>query len=128
LQTSKKLLKGQYKYKHVREIKIKKKKEKFNILTIISSKDKIVQKAFLLILSKIFEGQYHFISCNKEEYNKFHLNKKNKKNYNYIIKKTNIKKKYFILENKTVPIFSNSSFGFRPKKSINSVMQEIKLN
>ena len=94
-------------------------------MKIGSLKDKIIQKAFLRVLSPLFEGQHCYLRLNKKKYLNvpiFYLNASN-----LINKITTKKQKYFILKIMTSAIFSTLSFGFRTNKNVHSLMREIRI-
>jgi retron-type reverse transcriptase len=53
------LVLDKYSYKFTRAVKIKENENRTYQITILNSSDKIVQKAFVRVLSKIFEGYLH---------------------------------------------------------------------
>lgn len=124
-EVSEKLELGTYSYRPLRKVFIPKlDKVGKRTLTMISPKDKVIQRAFLRVLQPIYEG---VLSCNVvsyEEYKKFYriVGKISKKAQN--IEKN--KKIYQIKKWVIKPIFHEDSFGYRPNRSPHLALKKIK--
>ena len=127
-ETSKKLLSGSYKYRPARQVYIDKPgKSCKRPLTIGSSRDKIVQRAFFRVLQLIYEGVSVWELTDFKTYSE--LVDPNWHSYESFPKRTRTVKGSEIYEIRNwilEPRFSHFSFGFRPNRSAHSALKLIK--
>lgn len=123
--TSRKLLEGSFKYPNRRRVLIGKADEGTRPLTIVNSRIKVIERAFLNAMEPQYEGLSEWEEITKSEYNKI---KKNKSLRNSDYKKVEVKNTttYF---KKTVIIpciFHHHNYGSRTKKSTHQALHHIK--
>jgi retron-type reverse transcriptase len=123
LETSRKLIKGNFEYPRRRRIHIPKPKGKEGTrpLTISNPRIKIIERAILNGLEPSFEGCWRWEVTSKETYEASRYNK-NIPNNDFKRNKTGYFMKKWIVK----PVFDSASYGFRPKRSCHGALQAIK--
>ena len=120
--TSRKLIKGEFKYPLRGRINIPKPaKNDTRPITIINPRVKIIERVFLDSLEPIFEGAWSWHEIKKEEYEKLKSNRKIPNN-DFKSNKTGYFKKNWAYK----PIFDSASYGFRPNRSCHQALYSIK--
>lgn len=109
------LLRGQYKYAKAIETTVLKKNGNYRSLKIVSFKDIVVQKAFFLVLSCIFEKRDCLKVC-KEDKSSFSIML-----HQHFNSRFNFQKK------KTTNL-NDLPLGFTKKRSVHSVMRTIRMS
>ena len=105
------LMKGEYVYPN-----------KKRPLTINDPRTKIIEKALLNVIEPYFEGVWHWNEISETKFKELNTDK----NFSSSQYKRN-KKGWFEKTWTIPPIFLNSSYGFRPNKSVNKALQTLKL-
>lgn len=118
---SNRLLKGQYKYTKAIEAAILKKNGNSRSLKIVSFRDIIVQKAFFLVLSGIFEKQDYLGVCSAKTFSNCY---KDSPSFTAMFHQ-NFNSRFNFQRKKTINL-SELPSGFMPKKSVHSVMRTLK--
>lgn len=125
---SNKLLRGQYKYTKPIETTVLKKNGNYHSLKIVSFRDIVVQKAFFLVLSGIFEKQDYFGVCNEQickKLSKF-IRYEDKSSFaTMLYQKFNSR---FSFQRKKIINLGDFPSGFMPKKSVHSIMRTLKMS
>ena len=120
---SNRLLKGHYKYTKAIEAAVLKKNGNSRSLKIVSFRDIVVQKAFFLVLSHIFEKQDYLEVCNeKTSINRY----KNSPSFTAMFNQ-NFNSRFNFQRKKTINL-SEFPLSFMSKKSVHSVMRTIKMS
>lgn len=125
---SNKLLKGQYKYRKAIETAVLKENGNFRSLEIVSFRDVVVQKAFFLVLSGIFEKQDYLRAYNEKISKKFSRPNRYKDSTSFIAMFYQKFNSRFNFQKKKTINLSEFSLGFTAKKSVHSVMRTIKMS
>jgi retron-type reverse transcriptase len=122
-QTSKALIKGDFKYPHRRRIQIPKPagKEGVRPLTISNPRIKVIERAILNGIEPLFEGAWSWQEISMKEHQTLAADRLIPNND---IKKT--AKKAFKKIWKHPPRFDPSSYGFRPHRSAHGALKDIK--
>jgi retron-type reverse transcriptase len=125
--TSKELSVGGYRYASARRINIPKGhgKEGTRPLTIANPRDKIVQQAFLQVLSPLWEGSSSWSEVDKETWTKH--KQEYSKHYPKSLGRMRRMGRFYVRRWDIKPVWLNSSFGFRPARSVHSALEEVKL-
>ena len=124
---SNKLLKGHYKYTKATEVTVFKKNGNYRSLKVVSLKDIVVQKAFFLVLSGIFEKQDCLRACNEQipkEFSKFNRYE-DKSSFGTLLHQ-HFNSRFNFQKKKTVNL-NDLLLGFTQKKSVHSVMRIIRM-
>lgn len=122
---SNKLLRGQYKYAKAIETTVLKKNGSSCSLNIVSFKDIVVQKAFFLVLSVIFEKQDYFGACNEQISKKFNRYENRPSFITMLHQNFN---SHFNFQKKKRIHLKDFLLGSTQKKSVHSVMRVIRIS
>lgn len=123
---SNKLLKGQYKYTKAIETTVLKKNGSYRSLKIVSFKDIVVQKAFFLVLSVIFEKQDYLGACNEKLHKQFSKSNRHEDKSNFTTMLHQNFNSCFNLQDKKTINLNEFFSGFTLKKSVHSILRTIK--
>lgn len=125
---SNKLLRGQYKYTKATETTILKKNGNYRSLKIVSFSDIIVQKAFFLVLSDIFEKQDYLGACDGQIFKKFSkFNRYEDKASFVAMLYQNFNSRLNFQKKKTIN-WNDFPSGLTQKKSVHSVIRTIRVS
>jgi hypothetical protein len=125
---SNKLLRCQYKYTKAIEITVLKKNGNYRNLKIVSFRDIVVQKAFFLVLSSIFEKQKCLRVCHEEIPTKFSKfgRYEDKPHFSTMLYQ-HFNSSFNFQKEKMINLNGFAS-GLPQKKSVHSVMRTIKMS
>jgi RNA-directed DNA polymerase len=124
--TSRKLSLGEYEYSPARRVSIPKGsgKKGSRPLTVANPRDKIVQQAFLQVMSLLWEGLSSWTEVNEVTWTEH--KQEFVKNYPMSLGRKKSKNSLFVRRWVIPPVFLNSSHGFRPGRSVHSALKEVK--
>ena len=125
---SNKLLKGHYKYRKAIETTVLKENCHFRSLKIVSFRDVVVQKAFFLVLSGIFEMQDSLTAFNEKTSKKSSRSNCYKDSTSFTAMFHQNFKSRFSFQKKNTINLSESLSGPIARKSAHSVMRTIKMS
>lgn len=125
---SNKLLKGHYKYKKRSEINVLKNDVSFNSFKVVSFRDVVVQKAFFLVLSAIFEKQNSFWAYGTKLHKKAWKLLECKEKLSAEMKLYLSSKTYAGYRSVKKTILNDFFSVFTAKQNVHSVMRMIQIN
>jgi len=122
--TSRKLLKGSFKYPKCKRVMTNKLASGKTQFVILNPRIRIIERALLNAVEPLFEGYFQWLEISKEDFDSKSVDLQNK-SYHRIIKTYD---KCIYQEKRIVnsTVFSPHSYGFRPQKSGHQALKAVK--